>query len=223
MTWPLIIKAGGELWEADCLPAAVAAVVGREYMDVLTVDAAWHMRVNSARQIAALMGASGIPAIVRDMDNLMADNRLCPPDEAGEMAEVEWQDRGPVVLWAHPDRAFVLSLLEAGIIMVAERPGSYILRDGPPWAGLIGQGCDRCRYMRKAVCEMYKGRVPDDNGVNCPAFVPPGGEEGGRGQYTDLVTVPVARAQWQTADAKALESLADYSRWWDVGVEKQRS
>ncbi|OPY61144.1 MAG: hypothetical protein A4E56_02251 [Pelotomaculum sp. PtaU1.Bin065] len=221
-TLPLLIKVEDALYETDCLPGLVAAVVGREYLDVRTTKAAWNMRVNAARRMAALLGGFGIPAIVRDEKNLLADNRVCPPEEQEEMDEIDWAERDPVVIWAHPDRAFIISLMEAGMSHVGEHPDSYILRYGPPWEGINSQKCGACQYF-KIECGVYGGNKAKDSGTQCAAFVPRQAKKAKSKKafavkYIGLDgTVPLAEAAY-IVDRKALtdiDALADFSRWWE--------
>lgn len=221
-TLPLVVKVGEEIYEADSIPALVAAVVGREYLDVRQVDAAWSMRVNSARQIAAFLGVEGIPAIVRDETRLLADNRLCSPEEQEEMDEIEWQDRDPLVIWAHPERAFIISLMEADVIRVGELPDSYILRDGPPWKVIKSQNCGQCQYMDNEQCGVYGGRKAPEDGTRCSAFVPRPAKKSApkkkvEQQYIGLdINAPLAEAAY-ILDRKGLKQteLQDFSRWWE--------
>lgn len=222
-TLPLLVKVGEELYETDCLPGVVAAVVGREYLDVRTAKAAWNMRVNAARQIAAFQGGFGIPVIVRDEKSLLADNRVCPPDEQEEMDEIDWQDCAPLVIWAHPDRAFVISLMEADMIQVGEHSDSYILRYGPPWAGINSQNCGACQYFKLDQCGVYGSKKAEDAGTQCPAFAPRQAKKSKPKKASDVKyigldgTVPLAEAAY-IMDRKALaeiDALADYSKWWE--------
>ncbi|MFZ5642526.1 MAG: hypothetical protein ACOY46_02905 [Bacillota bacterium] len=218
-TLPLVIKVGENIFETDCLPGLVAAVVGKEYMDVRTADAAWSIRVDSARQIAAILGAQGIPAIVRDHTCLLANNRLCPPDEVGEIGEIQWQKKEPLVIWAHPERAFIISLLEAGVIQVGEHPDSYIIRYGPPWEDLTAQNCGLCQYLKEGKCSVYESKCTLESGTQCPAFSPFKTLKTAaaiKSRYIGIDnTVPVARAEWQLKGIKRLDGLVDCSRWWD--------
>jgi hypothetical protein len=219
-TLPLVVKIAEEIYETDCLPGLVAAVVGREYLDVRQAEAAWNMRVDSARQIAAFLGARGVPAIVRDEKHLLADNRICPPEEKEEMDEIRWQVRDPLVIWAHPERAFVISLIEAGVIQVGELSDSYILRHGPPWEGIKAQNCGICQYL-DGKCGVYGFKKKSDDGSQCPAFVPlaakPPKQSKEKKKYIGLDgAVELAEAAY-ILDRKSLSErvLADYSRWWE--------
>lgn len=226
---PFMIAYGSDVYEADCLPALVAAVVGKEYMDVKNADTAWHVRVDALREIAAYLGAQGVRAIVRDNVNLLADNAVVPDEEKGELDEITWRNYdAPVVLWASTDRTFIQSLLEAKVIAVAERSDCYILRKNGAWTEAAGQECGKCLYYDRGKCAAYGFLKAESDGAKCAAFAPV--HEGWKGMsyptddYVVLQGRELAEQFWIT-DREALEErrktgqdkLNDFTRWWEGG------
>ncbi len=188
-TLPLFIGVSdSDYFETDCLPGLVAAVVGREYMDVRAAEAAYHMRLDAARLIAAQLGGHGQPAVVMDGDRALFDNRQVDPDEAGEMEEVEWSNSHPVIIQVRTDREFVTSLMKADVIRVAERSDSHILCYGPPWERLSGRGCGLCHYYVEGRCGVYGLAKDAGDGAKCPAFAPVNKEYS---QMSDVRYVPL--------------------------------
>lgn len=88
------------------------------------------------------------------------------------------------------DRVFLRSLAECGLILLAEAPGSYILRKGGPWDGVSAPSREGCAFFRPTFQdpELWGGKEYRDwcdqfaiEGCacgKCPGFAPKGEPRG---------------------------------------------
>lgn len=180
---PILVEMpDGRFGEADSIPAAMALLVGLDYIDVDDERTAWHMRVHYLRGQAMMLVMDGRKAIVRDNVSVIFDNSAAPPDDDGEddIPEDWFRDEPPVILWASDDRVFLQSLHEADIITLYEREDSYAFRMHPAWEEIKNskgekQRCSICRHYDPAgkLCSPYRleNREPAQ-GRRCAAFAP---------------------------------------------------
>lgn len=122
-------------------------------------------------------------------------NDILSPEERRLVERYEhqqWLESGVPVrhIEVANDRAFLRSLAECGVIVLAEAPGSYILRKGGPWEGISAPSREQCAFFRPTFqdpelwggeeyrdwCDQFaiEGCVCD----KCPGFAPKGEPQG---------------------------------------------
>jgi hypothetical protein len=104
----------------------------------------------------------------------------------------EWMESGVPIrhIEVANDRVFLRSLAECGVIVLAEAPGSYILRKGGPWEGISAPSREQCMFFRPTFQdpELWGGEEYRDwcdqfaiEGCmceKCPGFAPKGEPRG---------------------------------------------
>ena len=188
MPLQITIQESGMIWEAKTIRGAVSAIIGDEYLSAKDVDAEWELRLAAAKKLAAQAKKNGCKVEIYD----------CRKGILGDDKEASEDLSNKIRIRVENDRVFLLSLVKAGIIKIAERKDTYFLRYHQKWGVLENSGgalqcCSNCLhriYDKNIVCPVYNTEKEQNDGTDCNSYtIYPGSyeDEYQGGTYIDIL------------------------------------